>query len=150
MDQPGALDITCVHGEVAPGSISRGHLSRHRAWQRAAAHLPRRSQPGALSGAIGSVPGALFGPAVPGLLDAQGWSTYRSYAGLEPDWAFIDYAPLRALVAKGVAADYGAYVETGLARDDEEFAQLYRQARLSMGSESFAVRVSANNGPPAG
>jgi len=70
------------------------------------------------------------------------WSTFRSYSGLESDWAFVDYSPLRALVAKDLAADYGVYVETGLARDDEEFARLYRQARLSVGSESFSARVT--------
>jgi hypothetical protein len=48
-------------------------------------------------------------------------------------------------VAKGVAADYGAYVETGLARDDEEFAQLYRQAQLSMGSKSFSLALTRND-----
>lgn len=69
------------------------------------------------------------------------WSTYRSYAGLEPDWAFIDYGPLRALVESAFSAGYGAYVETSLARNDEEFARLYRQARLSMGSESFSAKV---------
>src|SRR5215204_4163289 len=65
-------------------------------------------------------------------LRGYAWSTYRSYAGLEPDWAFIDYAPLRTLVEEGLETDYGAYVETGLARDDEEFAKLYREARLRM------------------
>lgn len=75
-------------------------------------------------------------------LRAYRWSTYRSYAGLERDWGFIDYGPLRTLVENELGADYAAYVETGLASDDQEFAKLYRQAQLSMGSESFSGRVT--------
>ena len=70
------------------------------------------------------------------------WSTYRSYAGLETDWTFIDYAPLRTLVEKELRADYAAYVERGLTNNDAEFATLYRQARLSVGSESFSGRIA--------
>ena len=68
------------------------------------------------------------------------WSTYRSYAGLESEWGFIDYGPVKALV-KELGVSYGQYVETGLARDDEEFQMLYQQARLSVGSEEFTAGV---------
>jgi hypothetical protein len=74
-------------------------------------------------------------------LRAYGWSTFRSYARLEPDWKFIDYGPLRCLVEEGLRTEYGAYVEAGLSQDSEEFAKVYRQARLSMGSEPFTARV---------
>jgi REP element-mobilizing transposase RayT len=67
------------------------------------------------------------------------WSTYRSYIGLEPPWENVEYDPLLATVAHqqpGRARDtYRDYVEAGLAQDDEEFAVLYRTARLALGSE---------------
>ena len=68
------------------------------------------------------------------------WSTYRSYAGLESGWGFVDYGPVKALV-KELGVSYGQYVETGLASDDEEFRRLYQQARLSVGSEEFTAGV---------
>jgi REP element-mobilizing transposase RayT len=76
-------------------------------------------------------------------LRAYRWSTYRSYAGLESDWPWIDYAPLRAMVGGSgeSTGGYGAYVESGLARTNEEFAGIYREARLSVGSAEFADRV---------
>jgi hypothetical protein len=69
------------------------------------------------------------------------WSTYRSYAELEGEWPFVDYVPLRALVEGELRSDYAAYVETGLAHDDAEFAALYRRARLSLGSSEFSEQV---------
>jgi hypothetical protein len=70
-------------------------------------------------------------------LRACRWSTYRSYLGLEKPWPFVDYGPVRALVDQ-LGVSYGAYVETGLASDDQEFRALYRQAGLSVGSDEFA------------
>jgi putative transposase len=73
-------------------------------------------------------------------LRAYRWSTYRSYCGLEGDWAFVDYGPMRALVEQlGVSCQQ--FVEAGLASDDEEFRALYQQARLSVGSEEFQETV---------
>jgi len=72
------------------------------------------------------------------------WSTYRSYAGLEPKWKGIDYAPILATVTGTEAeaeAAYQAYVETGLATSDTAFRVLYRQARLSVGSSGFVAKV---------
>ena len=68
------------------------------------------------------------------------WSTYRSYAGFEAEWSFVDYGPVRALVAE-LGARYGDYVETGLASDDEEFRALYQSAGLTVGSEEFTQTV---------
>jgi REP element-mobilizing transposase RayT len=75
-------------------------------------------------------------------LRSYGWSTYRSYAGLEAEWPYVDYGPLRALVEEGLKRDYATYVETGLAGDDREFMALYRRARLGLGSDDFTERVS--------
>jgi putative transposase len=69
-------------------------------------------------------------------LRAYRWSTYRSYAGLEAPWPFVDYGPVQALVEQ-LGVPYGGYVETGLAGGDEEFRALYRQAQLSVGSDEF-------------
>ena len=69
------------------------------------------------------------------------WSTYRSYAGVESEWAYVDYAPLRALVEEELKSDDALYVETGLASDDGELAALYRRARLSLGSGKFTEQV---------
>lgn len=73
------------------------------------------------------------------------WSSYRSYIGLEPVWEGLECEPLLALVAGGRTRDaravYQAYVEAGLAQNDEEFASLYRAARLSLGSSEHAQAV---------
>jgi len=73
------------------------------------------------------------------------WSTYRSYVGLEPPWEGIEGDPLLALVTPYGKGDvhqiYRDYVEAGLARDDEEFAALYRGARLGIGSEEAVATM---------
>ena len=73
-------------------------------------------------------------------LQAYRWSTFRSYAGLDEAWPFVDYGPVRALVEQ-LGVSYGTYVETGLASSDTEFEKLYREAPLSLGSEDFAAEV---------
>lgn len=72
-------------------------------------------------------------------LRAYRWSTYRSYAGLERAWPWIEYGPIRALTARGAgsAAAYRGYAEEGLGRSEDEFRELYRKARLAVGSEGF-------------
>jgi putative transposase len=70
------------------------------------------------------------------------WSTHRSYAGEEEAWAWIEYAPLLALVSgkgKSANARYGAFVQLGLAENDEEFSRVYRASRLGVGSEDFVA-----------
>ncbi|HOW65097.1 MAG TPA: transposase [Candidatus Paceibacterota bacterium] len=73
-------------------------------------------------------------------LEHYRWSTYRSYAGEEKPWSWIDYAPMLALVGgKGrtAAARYAAYIQLGLAENDEAFGRIYRTSRLGVGSEDF-------------
>ncbi|MBU1909810.1 MAG: transposase [Verrucomicrobia bacterium] len=67
------------------------------------------------------------------------WSTYRSYAGLDRPWSWIEYGPVRAKIGKGdgSAAAYRGYVEAALAQSDDEFRELYDGARLAVGSEDF-------------
>ena len=71
----------------------------------------------------------------------QRQSALRSYERLEAQWPYVDYAPLRGLVEEELQSDYADYVETGLAGDDGEFATVYRQARLSLGSHEFSEQV---------
>lgn len=77
-------------------------------------------------------------------LRAYRWSTYRSYLQLETDWAFVDYGPVKALVEQ-LGVSYEVYVEVGLASTDAEFLALYRQARLSLGSDEFGKGVRAEH-----
>lgn len=68
------------------------------------------------------------------------WSSYRGYAGLEAEEAFVSYGPLRAMVSgRGRAAlRYRRYVEEGLACNDDEFVALRKKSPLVLGSESFS------------
>jgi hypothetical protein len=75
-------------------------------------------------------------------LRAYRGSTYRSYAGLEKPWPWIEYTPLQAMVgANGFSPkeSYRDYVETGLADNDASFSRLYRQSRLGVGSAGFVA-----------
>jgi putative transposase len=75
-------------------------------------------------------------------LQAYRWSTYRSYTGREKPWPWIEYGPLLAMVTgKGGAptACYAAYVQLGLADNDEEFRRIYRASRLGVGSAGFVA-----------
>lgn len=73
------------------------------------------------------------------------WSTYRGYIGAEPPWENVDYDPILAMVTQGrswgAREAYQEYVETALARDDEEFAAIYRAARLGLGSEEHVAAM---------
>jgi REP element-mobilizing transposase RayT len=73
-------------------------------------------------------------------LRAYGWSTYRSYVGMEKPWPWIDYAPVLAMTeVKGLARleAYRRYVEAGLVETDEAFREVYAGARLAVGSVAF-------------
>lgn len=77
-------------------------------------------------------------------LRAYRWSTYRSYAGMEKPWAWIEYNPLLAMVAvKGAspAESYQEYVERGLVQSDKEFSDMYQQSRLGLGSAEFVEEL---------
>lgn len=72
------------------------------------------------------------------------WSTFRSYAGWEKPWPWVDYAPLQAMVAAGgdsPTASYRRYVEGGLAESDEAFGRIYRESRLGLGSAVFTAEL---------
>jgi putative transposase len=69
------------------------------------------------------------------------WSSYRSYAGLDPLQEFVDYSLLGGMVGEyrreqGCQA-YREYVETGLARRDEELEQALSLSSKAIGSQDF-------------
>ena len=77
-------------------------------------------------------------------LRAYRWSTYRSYAGLEKPWPWIEYEAVRALLmtkGRNATVAYRRYVESGLAETDEEFQSVYAEARLAVGTESFRQEI---------
>ena len=69
------------------------------------------------------------------------WSTYRSYAGLERPWSWIEYAPVRAMIGEGATSSYSRFVEAGIAHDDDDFQKLYQSARLAVGADDFQREV---------
>lgn len=76
------------------------------------------------------------------------WSTFRSYAGWETPWTGVELAPLLALVAPDESRSterYQDFVESGLFREDPEFAEAYRSSRLSIGSGGFNATVEARH-----
>jgi REP element-mobilizing transposase RayT len=85
------------------------------------------------------------------VLRSYRWSTYRSYAGLEAPWPWVDYGPVLDLAgtwAAGtddVACAYRAFVETGLAENDGEFNTVYGNAAHAVGSDSFVREVAGHH-----
>lgn len=73
------------------------------------------------------------------------WSSYTMYTGTAkpPDWLVM--GPVKEQLTRvGRAASpkaYAAYVEAGLAKSDEEFAQLMKTRPVAIGSTSFVDRV---------
>ena len=69
------------------------------------------------------------------------WSSYRSYAGLVKELEFVDYGPVVAMMAGRRRAEkrreYRRFVEAGIARTDQEFADCLKASRLAIGSEAF-------------
>jgi hypothetical protein len=77
-------------------------------------------------------------------LRAYRWSSFRSYAGLEPEAKWITYGPIRTMMPGWGPAPqrYGRYVEEALRRPDEEFCGLMRVSRLAVGSKEFQEEIS--------
>lgn len=72
------------------------------------------------------------------------WSSYPGYCGAKKPYEFVDKKPLMALA--GVHGGPGSkgireYVESGLARSDEELEEVLREAHLGIGDQSFRVMV---------
>jgi REP element-mobilizing transposase RayT len=72
------------------------------------------------------------------------WSSYPGYIGRRKPWEFVASAPILALMncpSKERPTRYRRYVESGLAEDDEEFAQAMNASPLAIGSEDFRERI---------
>lgn len=68
------------------------------------------------------------------------WSSYGGYAGLRKREEWVDYGPLSAKTAE-YGADgeegYRAFVESGLAKDDEELQEALRRSSKAVGGWRF-------------
>jgi REP element-mobilizing transposase RayT len=77
------------------------------------------------------------------LLNAYGWSSYRSYAGLSESLAWVDHGPLKAFADVGevegaaVRQAYREYVEQQLVDDDTELLEALRLSSKAVGSVTF-------------
>ena len=72
------------------------------------------------------------------------WSTYRSYIGRAKPLDVVDYGPVLAQVAGGKKdrpKRYREYVESGLAKDDNEFMVALKESPRSIGSAAFRAWV---------
>jgi putative transposase len=78
------------------------------------------------------------------VLRKHSWSSFQAYAGLAPRNNFVACEPVLALLGggKGDREDrYREFVETGVAKDDEEFAQAMWLSTHCIGSEDFREGV---------
>ena len=77
-------------------------------------------------------------------LRAYRWSSYRGYVGLCKEYEWVDYEPVRSMMAgpKGKKKQaYRKFVESGLAETDKEFMTMLKASPLSVGSEEFREKV---------
>ena len=68
------------------------------------------------------------------------WSSYRSYAGLAPRLAWMDYGPLQELVGRGSRRKeqaYRQYVEEGLLEEDADLKAALSRSSKAIGLEPF-------------
>lgn len=72
------------------------------------------------------------------------WSSYRSYIGQAKPLDFVAYGPILAEMS-GKRRDwprrYRAFVESGLAEEDEEFREALKASPRCIGDEGFRARV---------
>jgi len=72
------------------------------------------------------------------------WSSYLSYVGQREPLDFVDYGPVLELVGgrKGRRRTaYQQFVESGVARTDDEFSKALKASARSIGSEEFRAWV---------
>ncbi len=75
-----------------------------------------------------------------GLLRQYRWSSYGGYAGVKQKEAFVDYGPLTAWLGEGKkdrARAYREFVESGIARKDEELAEVMGHSTKAIGDRTF-------------
>lgn len=71
------------------------------------------------------------------------WSSYRGYAGLAKPYEFVDEAPVLAVKEAGTKRRraYRRFVEGGISKTDEEFAELLSTSQFGIGDAEFQARV---------
>ena len=77
-------------------------------------------------------------------LRAYRWSSYRAYAGLEPGQDWMDYGPLRALVAVNATEPteaYARFVEAGLDGDDSVLEKGMGWSSKAIGAREYCRQV---------
>lgn len=69
------------------------------------------------------------------------WSSFQEYAGRSAPVGWLESGPVLALVSEGRktgrAQAYARFVETGLAKTDEEFVRLMKEGGIAIGSDGF-------------
>lgn len=75
------------------------------------------------------------------LLRIYPWSSFREYAGRSAPVGWLETGPVLVMVAEGRKAGraqaYARFVETGLAKTDEEFVRLMKEGGVAIGSDGF-------------
>jgi hypothetical protein len=77
------------------------------------------------------------------------WSSYRSYIGKAGRLGWVDYEPMLRLMGgkpKERAAHYQAFVESGVALDDEKFMKALSLSARSIGDDAFREEVDERHG----
>jgi len=78
-------------------------------------------------------------------LRAYPWSSYLEYAGIVKPCGWLTTGPTKSLMRRFGRADggwtYAKYMESGLARTDDEFALLMKERPVAIGSESFIDEI---------
>lgn len=73
------------------------------------------------------------------------WSSYRSYIGLSKPLDFVDYTPTLGLTPsksiKKAQKYYRKYVETGIAKSDNDFISILKESHHAIGSREFTDMV---------
>lgn len=75
-----------------------------------------------------------------GILRGYPWSSYRSYIGRTRRLAYVEYAPILAMLKVTKAAQnttYRRFIESGIDNIDAAFIEAKSRSRLCIGSEHF-------------
>ena len=72
------------------------------------------------------------------------WSSYRSYIGNDRPLKYMEYGPMLGFMsgnARGKRREYRKFVESGLAENDAELAEVMKESRLSIGGSEFRDKI---------
>lgn len=72
------------------------------------------------------------------------WSTYLGYTGIGKEYEFVTSNPILGLTNASKSRQrqkYRKYVESGLAKTDEEFLTLLKESHLCIGGDEFRTKI---------